>query len=325
MSYRWILGTGTMAKGADEAYSGHTARLEDLPIKDFAEPRAVRRFGRLTKMIFIAAHRALKEAAVEDPSLIPMAVATCIGETHAALGILEQIHQTRGVTVSPALVPNSVHNAAAGYLSIGLKNHQPVLTVSQGRLSAESAVATALDMLEAGFSDRILIAAGDEADPSWVERLQALGDPVSARQLDAEAFEEGAAALVLGVVPGPRSFGALTAGVERWDGSAAGLHALFLRQNIDPTAAAEIRLRKTAEGERLKPVVAEALGFSPDRIILDKEGEGTAQTGPLLPMIEAARNGRISDLLLLGAEADEVGYIYWKRDAQIRHCRKVGG
>jgi len=308
-----VLGFGTMAKGVDEPFSGGLAMLSALPIKDYTDPRASRRFGRLTKGIFIAAHRAFQDAGIDDAAEIPMAVATCIGETHAALGILEQIHQTKGVTISPALVPNSVHNAAAGYLSIGLKNHSPVLTVSQGWLSAESALVTAGDMLDMGLCDRILAADGDEADPAWADRLRALGDPFSADALENEAFEEGAAALVLGASPGERSLGTLTASVERWDKTETALRALLERRGAMPSTAASVHVRKSAFGTDLLPLVAAALDRPAAQILFDGNGPGTVQTGPLHTLIAAIRDKAASEVLLLGLEADEVGFVHWRR------------
>jgi hypothetical protein len=312
MMYRYIWGTGTMAKGSDEPFSERSSMLEQLPIRDYTDPRSSRRFGRLTKMIFIAAHRALLDAGIEDFSSIPAAVATCIGETKAALTLLEQIHKTRGASVSPAAVPNSVHNAAAGYLSIGLKNHAPSVTVSQGRLSAEAALASADDFLEAGLFDRVLVSAGDESEPAWAERLSLLGDPTSARRLENEAFEEGAAALVLGVRPGPRPLGAITAGTERWDGTAQGLRKLFSRRDIRLCSSVEIHTRKSGGGENLAPICAEALDTPLAQIVFNANGPGTVQTGPLSQVIAAARNGRTADLLFAAMEADELAYVHWK-------------
>ena len=310
MTYRYILGTGTMAKGTDEPYAGALSMIENLPVKDYINSRAGRRYGRLTKLITIAAHRALAEAEIADPSKIPVAAATCIGETHAALGILEQIHQTKGVTLSPALIPNSVHNAAAGYLSIGLKNHAPSLTVSQGWLSVEAALAAADDMMAAGLHDCILAAAGDEAMPAWADRLVELGDSDAAERLRKEAFEEGAASVVLGTTPGDKSLGSVAAGVERWGNTAEKLPSLLSRNGIDLSPYCLIRLRQSAGGAALLPLTAAA--FPGATVTLDGEGAGTVQTGSLTHVIQAARGNRSQDLLLLGAEADEIGFVHWK-------------
>ncbi len=315
MRYRYILGTGTMSKGADEPFSGKTALLQDLPIREYTDPRASRRFGRLSKMIYIAAHRALVDAKVEDPASIPTVAATWIGESKAAIGILEQIHQTRGATVSPALVPNSVHNAAAGYLSIGLKNQSPSLTVSQGRLSPEAALSAASDLLDTGLSDRVLVCAGDEADPEWILRLRTAKDDRSAEQLDAAALEEGAAALVLGSAPSETPGGVVAATVERWDGTSFGLKRLFSRFGNAPSPSAEIRLRKGGLGEALSPILADALQMSQERIVLDGDGPGTVQSAPLLSVIAAAKSDRPSDLWTVAMEADDIAVVHWKRFA----------
>ena len=133
-----IHGIGTLSIGQETPFAKTWAMLETLPIKEYVKPKVSRRFGRLSKMIYIAASRAIQDAGIEDGSTLPTVNATCMGETNASLGLLEQIQRTKGKLISPAFVPNSVHNAPAGYLSIGLKNRSPSITVSQGWVSSDS-------------------------------------------------------------------------------------------------------------------------------------------------------------------------------------------
>ena len=197
MSRLYIHGVGTMSVGHEKPFSEKTAMLDELPIKDYVSPKKSRRFGRLSKIYYIAAIRALENAKVEDPSSIPIISATCAGETGVSLALIEQIHQTRGRIVSPALVPNSVHNSPAGYLSIGLGNHSPSITVSQGWLSSEAAVATASHWVAAGVCERVLVISGDESDLGWAARLREHHAFALADALESEALQEGAVGLVL--------------------------------------------------------------------------------------------------------------------------------
>jgi hypothetical protein len=178
-------------------------------------------------------------------------------------------------------------------------------------------VAAADDILDLGMADRVLVSSGDEADPAWVERLRVLGDPAAAQRLDTEGFEEGAAALVLGIAPGDRSLGVVTAGVERWDASFAGVQNLLSRRGVHPSASVEIRVRKSAGGQVMRPMIAAAFGRATEEIFLDQEGPGTVQTGPLSHLIAAANSDRTGELLLIGAEVDELAYVHWKRSSVI--------
>jgi hypothetical protein len=54
-----ILGIGTMAAGHEEPFSEGLGMLEKLPINEYVSPKQSRRFGRLTKMIYISAKRAI--------------------------------------------------------------------------------------------------------------------------------------------------------------------------------------------------------------------------------------------------------------------------
>ena len=109
-----IHGVGTLSMGQDVPFSDSFAMLETLPIKEYVKPKVSRRFGRLSKMIYIAASRAIRDAGISDPTALPTVNATCMGETNASLGLLEQIDKSKGKLISPAFVPNSVHNAPAG-------------------------------------------------------------------------------------------------------------------------------------------------------------------------------------------------------------------
>jgi hypothetical protein len=308
----YIHGVGTMAVGHEKPFLETTAMLDALPIKDYVTPKKSRRFGRLSKIYYIAAIRAVESAGVEDPSSIPIISATCAGETGVSLSLIEQIHQTRGRIVSPALVPNSVHNSPAGYLSIGLGNHSPSITVSQGWLSSEAALATASHWVASGISDRVLVISGDEADLGWEARLREHQANALADALEREALQEGAVGLVLGASPSTTpGMGSVVASVERRPLSAEGVADVLHKNGIRLGKSAEVRVRQCAMGEMLRPVVAEALNRPVESIQLDDRGIGTAQSYAVNVLASALKSSATKELLLMGAEVDELAFLHW--------------
>jgi hypothetical protein len=308
-----IHGIGTMSIGPDAPFADTTAVMETLPIKDYVKPKVSRRFGRLSKMIYIAGSRAIEDAEVADPTAIPIVNATCMGETNASLGLLEQIHSTKGTLISPAFVPNSVHNAPAGYLTIGLKNRAPSVTVSQGWLSSEAAVAAATDFLFTEIADEVLVLCGDECDPNWVTRLDELGASHLARAVERESLQEGAVGLVLGTEAKDADLGSIAAIVVRGKPDAGTINALLEKNGVTPGKEAEVRVRINAGGEPLRRAAAEALSRPVATVHLDGPGPGTVQAASFNALAAAARDPAKKELLVLAAEVEDLAFLHWQR------------
>jgi len=285
-------------------------RLGEVPIKQYAAPAAYRRYGRLTRLMHVAAARAVAHAGIEDTSSLAVVTGTALGEVAHGLELLERLHGSGGAAVGPALVPGSVHNAPAGHLTIALKTRAPSLAVSQGALSGEAALCAAADLLGGGHADLALVVCGDEADPAWVERLAALGANGLASALATEAFQEGAAALVLGREPGGRRLGAVGATIER----------LPCPQRVDelleqlaggplgPDAA--LVTRPGAGGEELAARLAETLGRP---VECPGAGSGAAQAGALGALADALLDGGPArELVLVGREIDDLGAVHFR-------------
>jgi hypothetical protein len=208
-------------------------------------------------------------------------------------------------------VPNTVHNAPAGHLTIGIGSHAPAVTVSQGWLSAEAAVAAAGDLIEVGGVDLALVVVGDESDPEWIGRLEQAGADVWARELGQEAFQEGAVGLVLGAEPGGRRLGTIEARVERFGDRRSGI-ARLIDELGELSPAAEVRARHGAGGAWLGSAVDEALGGAPP-VILDGPGPGSSQAGAAGVLLDRMRDDACEELVLLGSEVDEFGLLHFRR------------
>lgn len=128
------------------------------------------------------------EAAGRDPAELPSVFAS----THGDLGITDYICDTLASdaqSMSPTRFHNSVHNAAAGYWTIGAGCHAPATAISSHDASFAQGLLEAL----------VQLASGDEAV------LLAAYDSCSAGPLAAVSRSEGllGGALVLVADPGP--------------------------------------------------------------------------------------------------------------------------
>jgi hypothetical protein len=300
----YVHGFGLCAIGDGSPFAEGLAEMPDVPIKEYASPAARRRYGRVARQMYVAASRALADAGVTNPTEVAVIAGTAMGELRSSLELVVQIHATHGAQVSPALVPNSVHNAPAGHLAIGLKNRCPSVTVSQGWLSAEAAIAAARDVLCSSGFDRALVVVGDEVDATWIDRLREKGAAQLAAQLLAEGFQEGAAAIVLGREPGGRSLGTVAASVERAADVPSRARSLVAGIEARDGARPDVRLRSGAGGARLR----EATGGE-----IAGPGQGTSQVGALLELVRCLRGEGPADALILGAELDEIGWIHFRR------------
>lgn len=310
-------GIGRCALGAEEPFTDGLGRLEDVPIKQYAKASARRRYGRLAQLVSIAAQRAIADAGIDDPSSLAVVTATAMGELTVSLDLVCQIHATRGATISPSLVPSSVYNAPAGHLTIALGDRQPAITVSQGWLSAEAGLAAAADLLSTGAAERVLLIAGDEVDLGWLDRLGQVGATDWSARLAAEAFQEGAVALVLGREAGGRRLGDVCGVVERSGDPVRGVRRIVERCRGGLDGLQRARVRFGAGGARLARAASEALGLPEAAVACDGPGIGSSQAGALAILVDRIADGGAAsgadELLLIGAEIDELGCLHWTR------------
>jgi hypothetical protein len=308
-----IHGIGTLSLGLDEPFVQGTGSLQTIPIGDYAKPGLRRKFGRLATMFYVAASRAIENARIEDLDGLAIVTSTALGEATVSLNIVAQIHESRGKVLSPRLVPNSVHNSPAGHLTIGKRNHCPSVTVSQGWLSAEAGLMAAEDLFHAGLAEKALVVFGDEADTSWPGRLEELGATQWARSVASESFQEGAVALVVGREPGGLGLGTVSAGVERIGSPRNDMVSVLEKNKIKLGLGAEIRVRSSAGGVDVLKGIGNGLGIDPDRVCLDGPGLGSAQAGAFIALKQCIERTDSEELLLLGAEMDEIGFVHWMR------------
>jgi len=308
-----IYGIGAIGVGISETPADGTARLEKVPIENYTKPGFRRRFGRLSKLLYVASCLAIEDSSYEDPSALTIVTGTALGEAGVSVKLLSQIHASKGKTLSPGFVPNSVHNAPAGYLSIGQKNQSPSITVSQGWLSAEAAVALAQDMAGSLDQQTFLIVAGDEVDPGWIEQLREAGARDWAEALEKEAFQEGAVALVTGVQPSGRQLGSIGAAVNRCSKKPEDIRKMLKLNRLYPGAEAHVCVRVGTGNAEWRQIVAHAVGREVDDIIVDDVGVGTSLAGGFATLVDRMADPTCKELLVLGNELDDVSALHWTR------------
>jgi hypothetical protein len=208
-------------------------------------------------------------------------------------------------------VPNTVHNAPAGHLTIGIGSRAPAMTVSQGWLSAEAALAAAGDLLALGGAERVLVAVGDESDPAWIDRLAQAGAEDLALDLEQEAFQEGAVALVVGLEPGGRRLGSIAARIERVEDRRSGIDRLVTGLG-ELSPGVEVRARHGAGGSALADLADGALAGTPVPVV-DGPGPGSSQAGAAWSLLDRIGDPGCDELVLIGVEADELGLLHWRR------------
>lgn len=109
------------------------------------------------------------EAAGADPASLPSVFAS----THGDLGITDYICSTLAgepLSLSPTRFHNSVHNAAAGYWTIGAGCHAAATAISSHEASFAQGLLEAMAQLAAG-AERVLLVAYDGAAPGPVGKV----------------------------------------------------------------------------------------------------------------------------------------------------------
>jgi 3-oxoacyl-[acyl-carrier-protein] synthase II len=147
---------------ASGKYPVYQANLDDVPDKTIL--KKVRRADRLSKMAVICAADAIKDSGIRDINRekVGVIVATAFGAHVTTFGFLDNILDFGETAVSPTIFSNSVHNAAASYVSSSLDIKGPTLTITQFRFSFQSALQLALVWLQQKRCDYVLAGAVDQ-------------------------------------------------------------------------------------------------------------------------------------------------------------------
>lgn len=201
----WALGYPSLTSlfaGAQSAPERPPANL--LP----ARPRGrasllTRLFAELLGQLTAAEHLRPEDGKVSDPdelATLPVVYGSALGEMSTTLTLLDQIG--RGEELSPVGFQSSVHNTAAGVLSIALANRSFSTALSAGSETFAMSLLEALSWL-ASHGGRIAVLVADEDAPSRLMRagsFPAAGIGFLLRS--AEAAPSGALGKIRSLQPG---------------------------------------------------------------------------------------------------------------------------
>jgi 3-oxoacyl-[acyl-carrier-protein] synthase II len=174
-------------------------RADATPLRGFVPVRVMRRMEHHIRIALLAAFDALGDAerrGVRRPQRLGIVMATGYGATCNSFDFQHLATASDDFSGSPTQFSNSVHNAAAAYLSIALSENGPNHTVSHYDLSVPMALSVAAQWLAEDRVDAVLTGAVDEFSKAqacaWQARADA--DPAMAGR---PAVGEGACFLLL--------------------------------------------------------------------------------------------------------------------------------
>jgi 3-oxoacyl-[acyl-carrier-protein] synthase II len=180
------------------------AFLVDLDrIQDKSVFKKLRRADKLSKMAVLAATDAVLDSGLggAERSRLGVIVATAFGAHVTTFEFLDGVLDYGEAAVSPTVFSNSVHNAAASYISSVLGIQGPTLTVTRFFFSFQSALQLADAWLREGRLEHVLVGAvdqfGDVIGYISQNRLSLAGDGKIGRQAGTAVPGEGAAFFVL--------------------------------------------------------------------------------------------------------------------------------
>jgi 3-oxoacyl-[acyl-carrier-protein] synthase II len=144
------------------------AECHDFDAKRFLGDKGLRNFDRLTKLLIVSGKLALEDAGLKKNgahTLPPDRIGLC---SATAYGSVEAVTEAAKITeledprfLNPNRFPNTVANAASGYVSIWEDLRAPNVTVVDGNCGALDAVLNGQTHLDNGRADAFLVGGGE--------------------------------------------------------------------------------------------------------------------------------------------------------------------
>ena len=147
---------------ADGKRKAFTVNFDSVADKSML--KKIRRADKLSKMSVVAAAAAVSDSGISglSDSRVGIILSTAFGAHVTTFEFLDGIIYYGEGNVSPTSFSNSVHNAAASYISTSLDIKGPTLTVTRFRFSFQSALELGKCWLEQGRCDYLLLGAVDQ-------------------------------------------------------------------------------------------------------------------------------------------------------------------
>ncbi len=208
----------------DRFPEAHVAEVWGWDPSQLLGEKGHRNFDRLTKFLIAAAKLGLEDAGLkkdgQNVALGPEKVGICSATAYGSLDVISEMFRVTELEdpryINPTRFPNTVINAAAGYVSFWEDLRAPNATVVNGNCGALDSLLVASTHLRHGRGAAFLAGGGEVLmEPLYLalRRLGVVGD-------DRLRVGEGAAYVVVEDEPAARARGARVHGVVRGYGSA---------------------------------------------------------------------------------------------------------
>jgi hypothetical protein len=185
-----VLGMGLWAPGFPDVTSWLAGQTVEGAVAPNMQSKARRRASLLVNMVADVAAQASAQAGV-PLSRLRVVVGSAFGELNTLVEMLEE--RERDGLLSPLRFQNSVHNSAAGQLSIAHKNKAPAMSLAAGNDTVAMVLLEALTLLALG-GDEVLAVVADEPLPPSIRPGHATTAISAALVLGADAGGAGPAA-----------------------------------------------------------------------------------------------------------------------------------
>jgi len=317
---RPVVVTGAASVGAlgVMGFEGSGAYLEAGPApspapiafqaSDHLDVGRARRLDRAGKLVTVAISVALREAGMSE---LPAALANrtgaivgaSFGSVDASTAYMCRIYDKGAKYASPADFPNLVPSSPVGHAAIYLGFRGPVFAMADLGVTAESAIATALELISMDEGDIIAAGSVEEASP-MIERC--LG-PVCSGITQSGERSEGASVLLLEAEESAARRGARLLARVLWWASWRGNEEDLLGEAPAPTAgAAVVTAREDDAAARwiARSAWADVPRLHASRRAGSHEGAGGIAAAAA---VSAIARGELSSALVVGCAPDR-GY-----------------
>ena len=150
-----------------------TSEDQLVGIKQYVKPLEVRRMGKLMKSSLLSSLEALRQAHIDCPDAI--IAGTTYGCIENSERLLEQMRLEGEGMLKPTYFMQSTHNTISGNIAIKTHCHGYNITYTQGEDSLQWAIRDAIELLETGKVETVLVGCHDESTPLLNQLLMRQG------------------------------------------------------------------------------------------------------------------------------------------------------
>jgi len=185
----------------DKVKDPRAAEVWGFDAKEYLGQKGLRNFDRLTKFLIVAGKHALEDAGVkkdgEFVAYAPKRVGICSSTAYGSLDAITELNLVAELEdpryINPSRFPNTVINAAAGYVSIWEDLRAPNVTVVDGNCGALDTVLSCETHLTHGRADAFLVGGGEPLSSPLYLAYRKLGAVAESDDAPGLHFGEGAA------------------------------------------------------------------------------------------------------------------------------------